>query len=194
MNSVLNYSALTAFWNSSSLVPPNRLHYPESIQIINMTVPEHPIDTPPRAPSPVHRFGTLAVHAGSPHDPVTGAVIESVCTSGACFTYVWLIEADLALYNICANCCWEANRRVRVLALFEPEPVRIGDTIHVLSANALLETILRKPSQPSSTPATHSHSPLVPLPQPTFSNRSPQVRMSFPSQTFTEEPTATSPR
>lgn len=39
---------------------------------------EHPIDTPPRAPSPVHRFGTLAVHAGSPHDPVTGAVIESV--------------------------------------------------------------------------------------------------------------------
>ena len=37
------------------------------------------IDTPPRAPSPVHRFGTLAVHAGSPHDPTTGAVIESVC-------------------------------------------------------------------------------------------------------------------
>lgn len=43
-----------------------------------MTLPEHPIDTPPRAPSPVHRFGTLAVHAGSPHDPVTGAVIEAV--------------------------------------------------------------------------------------------------------------------
>ncbi|MCJ1254462.1 cystathionine gamma-lyase cys3 [Lignoscripta atroalba] len=35
------------------------------------------IDTPPRAQSPVHRFGTLAVHAGSPHDPATGAVIES---------------------------------------------------------------------------------------------------------------------
>ncbi|KAH8630221.1 hypothetical protein IG631_14798 [Alternaria alternata] len=46
-----------------------------------MTVPEHPIDTPPRAPSPVHRFGTLAVHAGSPHDPVTGAVIEPVRTA-----------------------------------------------------------------------------------------------------------------
>jgi cystathionine gamma-lyase len=43
-----------------------------------MTVAEHQIDTPPRAPSPVHRFGTLAVHAGSPHDPVTGAVIEPV--------------------------------------------------------------------------------------------------------------------
>lgn len=43
-----------------------------------MTVPEQSIDTPPRVPSPVHRFGTLAVHAGSPHDPVTGAVIESV--------------------------------------------------------------------------------------------------------------------
>ncbi|KAF2831500.1 cystathionine gamma-lyase-like protein [Ophiobolus disseminans] len=46
-----------------------------------MTVPEHPIDTPPRAPSPVHGFGTLAVHAGSPHDPVTGAVIESISLS-----------------------------------------------------------------------------------------------------------------
>jgi cystathionine gamma-lyase len=43
-----------------------------------MTLPEHPIDTPPRAPAPVHRFGTRAVHAGSPHDPVTGAVIEAV--------------------------------------------------------------------------------------------------------------------
>ncbi|KAL9633421.1 MAG: hypothetical protein Q9164_004713, partial [Protoblastenia rupestris] len=35
------------------------------------------IETPPRAPSPVANFGTLAVHAGSPHDPVTGAVIDS---------------------------------------------------------------------------------------------------------------------
>lgn len=43
-----------------------------------MTVAEQPIDTPPRAPSPIHGFGTLAVHAGSPHDPVTGAVIEAV--------------------------------------------------------------------------------------------------------------------
>ncbi|CAF9942677.1 MAG: cystathionine gamma-lyase cys3 [Alectoria fallacina] len=39
------------------------------------------IDTPPRAPSPVHNFGTLAVHAGSPHDPTTGAVIESISLS-----------------------------------------------------------------------------------------------------------------
>ncbi|KAG9188672.1 cystathionine gamma-lyase [Alternaria panax] len=46
-----------------------------------MTVPEHPIDTPPRAPSPIHGFGTLAVHAGSPHDPVTGAVIEAISLS-----------------------------------------------------------------------------------------------------------------
>jgi cystathionine gamma-lyase len=49
-----------------------------------MTVPtiiDHPIETPPRAPSPVHRFGTLAVHAGSPHDPVTGAVIEPISLS-----------------------------------------------------------------------------------------------------------------
>ncbi|KAF2118502.1 cystathionine gamma-lyase-like protein [Lophiotrema nucula] len=46
-----------------------------------MTFSEHPIETPPRAPSPVHGFGTLAVHAGSPHDPVTGAVIESISLS-----------------------------------------------------------------------------------------------------------------
>jgi len=25
-----------------------------------------------------HKFGTLAIHAGSPHDPVTGAVIAPV--------------------------------------------------------------------------------------------------------------------
>ena len=43
-----------------------------------MTLTNGSIDTPPRAPSPVHNFGTLAVHAGSPHDPVTGAVIEPV--------------------------------------------------------------------------------------------------------------------
>ncbi|KAK4977450.1 cystathionine gamma-lyase cys3 [Elasticomyces elasticus] len=46
-----------------------------------MTFSGHPIDTPPRAPSPIHRFGTLAVHAGSPHDPVTGAVIEPISLS-----------------------------------------------------------------------------------------------------------------
>lgn len=39
------------------------------------------IETPPRAPSPVHRFGTLAVHAGSPIDPSTGAVIEPLSLS-----------------------------------------------------------------------------------------------------------------
>ncbi|KAK4545626.1 cystathionine gamma-lyase cys3 [Oleoguttula mirabilis] len=49
-----------------------------------MAIQDHvhaPIETPPRAPSPTHRFGTLAVHAGSPHDPVTGAVIESISLS-----------------------------------------------------------------------------------------------------------------
>ncbi|KAL8768699.1 MAG: hypothetical protein Q9209_005117 [Squamulea sp. 1 TL-2023] len=40
-----------------------------------------PIETPPRARSPIHKFGTLAVHAGSPHDPVTGAVIEPISLS-----------------------------------------------------------------------------------------------------------------
>lgn len=41
----------------------------------------HPVATPPRPPSPLHAFGTLAVHAGSPHDPTTGAVIEPISLS-----------------------------------------------------------------------------------------------------------------
>ncbi|EMR72391.1 cystathionine gamma-lyase cys3 [Eutypa lata] len=39
------------------------------------------VETPPRAPSPAQGFGTLAVHAGAPHDPVTGAVIEPISLS-----------------------------------------------------------------------------------------------------------------
>ncbi|KAK7757742.1 cystathionine gamma-lyase cys3 [Diatrype stigma] len=35
--------------------------------------------SPPAAPA--HGFGTLAVHAGAPHDPVTGAVIEPISLS-----------------------------------------------------------------------------------------------------------------
>ena len=47
-----------------------------------MTLPgSDPIETPPRAPSPVHRFGTLAVHAGAPIDSVSGAVIEPISLS-----------------------------------------------------------------------------------------------------------------
>ena len=53
--------------------------------VSNMSVPTIDdgvaIETPPRAPSPIHRFGTLAVHAGSPHDQVTGAVIEPISLS-----------------------------------------------------------------------------------------------------------------
>jgi cystathionine gamma-lyase len=33
------------------------------------------------SPTTERRFGTLAVHAGSPHDPVTGAVIAPVSPS-----------------------------------------------------------------------------------------------------------------
>ena len=50
-----------------------------------MTITDHhhhqPIETPPRAPSPTQGFATRAVHAGSPHDPVTGAVIEPISLS-----------------------------------------------------------------------------------------------------------------
>ena len=58
-----------------------------------MAILDHAIDTPPRAPSPVHRFGTLAVHAGSPHDPATGAVIESVGSFAAFSTHSSLLIA-----------------------------------------------------------------------------------------------------
>ncbi|OAX77037.1 hypothetical protein ACJ72_08669, partial [Emergomyces africanus] len=40
-----------------------------------------PIATPPRAPTPVHEFGTLAVHAGAHIDPTTGAVISPISLS-----------------------------------------------------------------------------------------------------------------
>lgn len=46
-----------------------------------MTQFDHSIETPPRPPSPEHGFGTRAVHAGSPHDPVTGAVIAPISLS-----------------------------------------------------------------------------------------------------------------
>ncbi|EMC93166.1 hypothetical protein BAUCODRAFT_229484 [Baudoinia panamericana UAMH 10762] len=46
-----------------------------------MVLDHAPIETPPRAPSPIHRFGTLAVHVGSEHDPVSGAVIEPISLS-----------------------------------------------------------------------------------------------------------------
>ncbi|PHH86355.1 hypothetical protein CDD83_10373 [Cordyceps sp. RAO-2017] len=49
-----------------------------------MTLPaatSDPVSTPPRPPTPVHGFGTLAIHAGSPHDPATGAVIEPISLS-----------------------------------------------------------------------------------------------------------------
>lgn len=56
-----------------------------------MTIPSDPrlrplepadsIETPPRPPSPAHRFGTLAVHAGARPDPNTGAVIAPITLS-----------------------------------------------------------------------------------------------------------------
>lgn len=39
------------------------------------------VETPPRAPSPVHQFGTRAVHAGAPIEPTTGAVIAPISLS-----------------------------------------------------------------------------------------------------------------
>jgi cystathionine gamma-lyase len=46
-----------------------------------LTNNEGVIDTPVRPASPVHNFGTLAVHAGAQHDPSTGAVIAPISLS-----------------------------------------------------------------------------------------------------------------
>lgn len=46
-----------------------------------MTLVDHPIQTPSRPSTPEQGFGTRAVHAGAPHDPVTGAVIEPISLS-----------------------------------------------------------------------------------------------------------------
>ena len=72
-----------------------------------------PIDTPPRAPSPIHRFGTLAVHAGSPHDAVTGAVIESVSAANSDkHRDAALISSDFLINNVRTDRCRQARRRV----------------------------------------------------------------------------------
>ncbi|ETN37151.1 uncharacterized protein HMPREF1541_08141 [Cyphellophora europaea CBS 101466] len=46
-----------------------------------LTNDEGAIDTPIRPASPIHNFGTLAVHAGAAHDPSTGAVIAPISLS-----------------------------------------------------------------------------------------------------------------
>ncbi|KAL1960810.1 hypothetical protein VTO42DRAFT_6640 [Malbranchea cinnamomea] len=47
---------------------------------VHLTKDGH-IETPPRAPSPVYRFGTRAVHEGAHIDPTTGAVIAPISLS-----------------------------------------------------------------------------------------------------------------
>ena len=83
------------------------------------------IETPPRAPSPLHKFGTLAVHAGSPHDPSTGAVIESVRISTSVFFATAFIKSqlDFTFHYVCADRSWETNWYLRILKKFESESV-----------------------------------------------------------------------
>lgn len=57
------------------------LNPPKPFERVVAQTPSGSIETPPRAPSPIHNFGTLAVHAGSPIDPSTGAVIEPLSLS-----------------------------------------------------------------------------------------------------------------
>lgn len=50
------------------------------------------------------RFGTLAVHAGAPHDPVTGAVIAPVCYARSPLIRACIdIEPDLSLHYLCSD-------------------------------------------------------------------------------------------
>ena len=76
---------------------------------------DHPIETPPRAPSPVHKFGTLAVHAGSPHDPVTGAVIESVGVLQVLESNLSSLRVtDISLDDLRADSSRQARGRIRI--------------------------------------------------------------------------------
>lgn len=89
------------------------------------SIAQLPIDTPPRPASPIHGFGTLAVHAGSPHDPVTGAVIEPVrCISPSNPKQGLIITADISLYYLCSDRGWAASGLVRIYSQLEPEQVR----------------------------------------------------------------------
>lgn len=62
---------------------------------------------------PAHnaRFGTLAVHAGSPHDPTTGAVIAPVSR----FLIITCLVTptanqtpDLPVHHLCAEQRWQS--------------------------------------------------------------------------------------
>lgn len=69
------------------------------------------------------QFGTLAVHAGAPHDPVTGAVIEPVS-----FLTFWCLSSmtqlmshtDLPFYHICANQRRKTHWCLRIYSQLEP--------------------------------------------------------------------------
>ena len=111
--------------------PPSRYSRPLIRScLLNVTMSpslvERPIETPPRAASPVHRFGTLAVHAGSPHDPTTGAVIEPVCTL-RCYvdrSGLGSLPVDFPLDDVRTDIRGASRRRIRVCTQLEPQPVR----------------------------------------------------------------------
>lgn len=68
------------------------------------------------------RFGTLAVHAGAPHDPVTGAVIAPVClrlrpySSGTAANH----RTDLPVYHLRPDQCRQPRWSVRVHSQLQP--------------------------------------------------------------------------
>lgn len=68
---------------SSTSLPAPELDHPQPLQPHERILLKEngAVDTPPRAPSPIHNFGTLAVHAGAPIEPTTGAVIAPISLS-----------------------------------------------------------------------------------------------------------------
>jgi len=66
--------------NTDTMAPPVEQISPSPLRR-TLTNEDGGIETPPRAPSPVYNFGTLAVHAGAHPDPSTGAVIAPLSLS-----------------------------------------------------------------------------------------------------------------
>lgn len=72
------------------------------------------------------RFGTLAVHAGAPHDPTTGAVIapvsQSVLESNGVSSN-GLTILDFPLHDVRADQRRQSRRSLRIHTEFQPESV-----------------------------------------------------------------------
>lgn len=76
-----------------------------------------------KMPADNARFGTLAVHAGSPHDPTTGAVIAPVSRFLVITCLVTptanQIALDFPVNHLCAEQRWQSCWYLRVYSQLE---------------------------------------------------------------------------